>query len=203
VPFLDWRGVGYIVVDTETGAAGYLISGGLAGGGTAEQSSLGDILDQIRQILSFLLDEFATIAGALRVLSKAAAWAETIGKVLTAISALATGYSMYSETGSIWKGLTAGLIDLGLSLAAGAAVAALAPLLGTGLLGLIGLGVAILVITVVVTIIENIILDVLKNVGLIILQRYALALARACLQAPVLPRVFGSVDCDFAWEAAA
>jgi hypothetical protein len=99
--------------------------------------------------------------------------------------------------------LTAGLIDLGLSLAAGAAVAALAPLLGTSLLGLIGLGVAILVITVVVTIIENIILDVLKNVGLIILQRYVLALARACRQAAVLPRVFGSVGCDFAWEAAA
>ena len=75
--------------------------------------------------------------------------------------------------------------------------------LGTSLLGLIGLGVAILVITVVVTIIENIILDVLKNVGLIILQRYALVLARASRQAPVLPRVFGSVGCDFAWEAAA
>src|SRR5438874_3646524 len=56
--FLDWRGVGYIVADPETGAAGYLISGGLAGGGTAEQSDLGDILDQIRQAVQFLLDAF-------------------------------------------------------------------------------------------------------------------------------------------------
>lgn len=44
----DWQGVGYIVLDPTTGAAGYLISGGLAGNtGTLNGGSLWDILTTI------------------------------------------------------------------------------------------------------------------------------------------------------------
>lgn len=44
----DWVGVGYIVLDPTTGAAGYLISGGLAGNvGTTNGGSLWDILTTI------------------------------------------------------------------------------------------------------------------------------------------------------------
>lgn len=44
----DWQGVGYIVLDPNTGAAGYLISGGLAGNtGTLNGGSLWDILTTI------------------------------------------------------------------------------------------------------------------------------------------------------------
>lgn len=44
----DWQGVGYIVLDPATGAAGYLISGGLAGNsGTLNGGSLWDILTTI------------------------------------------------------------------------------------------------------------------------------------------------------------
>ncbi|MEW6104072.1 MAG: hypothetical protein AB1630_09745 [bacterium] len=32
ITYANWNGVGYIVMDPETGAAGYLISGGMAGG---------------------------------------------------------------------------------------------------------------------------------------------------------------------------
>ncbi|MBI5184182.1 MAG: C40 family peptidase [Nitrospinae bacterium] len=35
VQYYDWKGVGYVVLDPTTGAGAYMISGGLAGGGTA------------------------------------------------------------------------------------------------------------------------------------------------------------------------
>lgn len=35
ITYYDWEGTGYIVMDPETGAAGYMISGGLAGGSVA------------------------------------------------------------------------------------------------------------------------------------------------------------------------
>ena len=35
IRYYDWQGAGYIVMDPETGAAGYMISGGLAGGSVA------------------------------------------------------------------------------------------------------------------------------------------------------------------------
>ena len=120
--------------------------------------------------MQFLLDAFGAIAEALKVASKAAAWAEKIGKVLTALSAVITG--------SIWKGLAAGLIDLGLSLAAGAAVTAILPFFGTTILGIIGLVVAVAIITAVIIVIENFILDLLKNASRILLQPYAVARAR-------------------------
>jgi hypothetical protein len=43
----QWTGVGYIVSDPATGAAGYLISGGIAGGSGTQEQSLSDILGRV------------------------------------------------------------------------------------------------------------------------------------------------------------
>ncbi len=46
----DWRGVGYVVSDPETGAAGYLISGGVAGGSGTQPSPPGGLERTIQVI---------------------------------------------------------------------------------------------------------------------------------------------------------
>ena len=40
----NWNGVGYIVMDPKTGSAGYLISGGLAGGSSTEEKDIWEII---------------------------------------------------------------------------------------------------------------------------------------------------------------
>ena len=47
----DYTGIGYIAVDTSTGAAGYMISGGLAGGGTVREN-----IEEILGLCEELLD---------------------------------------------------------------------------------------------------------------------------------------------------
>jgi len=47
----DWRGVGYIVSDPATGAAGYLISGGIAGGANTLKKILSEILGIMERAL--------------------------------------------------------------------------------------------------------------------------------------------------------
>ena len=44
VQYFDWNGVGYIVLDPTTGAAGYMINGGLAGGSMTWSEALGEYL---------------------------------------------------------------------------------------------------------------------------------------------------------------
>ncbi|MFQ5745118.1 MAG: hypothetical protein ACE5HV_16280, partial [Acidobacteriota bacterium] len=148
VPLLDWNGVGYIVLDPVTGAGAYLISGGISGGGTAEPSQALDILRDLLTVLSFVLSEFKTIAGALRVLSKAVAAAGVLGRLLIAASAVATGYSVWKDTGVLWKGLAAGAIDLGLSLLSGAIIGAAAGIFLPFGAGLIALAITVVVVTV-------------------------------------------------------
>jgi len=46
----DWRGVGYVISDPETGAAGYLISGGFAGGSGTQPSPPGGLERTIQVI---------------------------------------------------------------------------------------------------------------------------------------------------------
>ena len=50
----DWRGVGYIVSDPATGAAGYLISGGIAGGSGTKFQAFGRITEKIEAIVKIL-----------------------------------------------------------------------------------------------------------------------------------------------------
>ncbi|MBI5184180.1 MAG: hypothetical protein HZA01_00400 [Nitrospinae bacterium] len=40
VQYYDWKGVGHVVLDPTTGAGAYMISGGLAGGGTSQTTNL-------------------------------------------------------------------------------------------------------------------------------------------------------------------
>lgn len=40
INYYDWKGSGYIVLDPDTGAAGYMISGGMAGGSTSLKTTL-------------------------------------------------------------------------------------------------------------------------------------------------------------------
>jgi len=47
VQYFDWVGVGYIVLDPSTGSAGYMISGGIAGGAMAVMETLGHYVTQV------------------------------------------------------------------------------------------------------------------------------------------------------------
>jgi len=62
ITYYDWRGVGYIVMDPETGAAGYLISGGLSGGGSVVAMNLSTLVDTIIEtITSYYKNKIALI----------------------------------------------------------------------------------------------------------------------------------------------
>jgi len=86
----NYRGAGYIVEDPETGAAGYLISGGLAGGGLFD--CLPDLVPILVIILAIILIAILLwwlwpfIAGALAGLG--AAGAPAFASLLAAIAAL-------------------------------------------------------------------------------------------------------------------
>jgi hypothetical protein len=171
--FFQWRGSGYIVLEPDTGAAGYMISGGLAGGGTAEDSSLIDLLSDLLSVIGAFLDEFSFIAQGIKAAAKALAWVEVIGKWLTGISGVISAIGMYSETGSIIKALAAGIIDVALSLAAGALITYT---IGMGF-GLIATIITIAVIALFFYLIGNIIAEIIKSV--LVFDRRRGLLARA------------------------
>ena len=62
----DWRGVGYVVSDPEMGAAGYLISGGVAGGSGTQPSPPGG-LERAIQVIGCLFapEQSSAIAAAI------------------------------------------------------------------------------------------------------------------------------------------
>lgn len=66
IRYYDWSGSGYIVIDTDTGAAGYMISGGLAGGSAAVEL---DPLTLIVGIISIIMAIYDTIMIAMAILS--------------------------------------------------------------------------------------------------------------------------------------
>jgi hypothetical protein len=53
ITYYDWRGVGYIVMGPETGAAGYLISGGLSGGGSVEAMFLNGVTGVVLDLKNY------------------------------------------------------------------------------------------------------------------------------------------------------
>ena len=73
--YYDWEGSGYIVLDPDTGAAGYMISGGIAGGSTALITTLTIILG----IISSAILLYLSIAGLIA--------AATLGTVILAMVA--------------------------------------------------------------------------------------------------------------------
>lgn len=61
----DWYGIGYIISDTETGGAAYLISGGLNGGGTTSGKSASSLFANFVEYMSCVISdgyEWLTIA---------------------------------------------------------------------------------------------------------------------------------------------
>jgi len=69
----DWNGIGYIVSDPSTGAAGYLISGGIGGGsGTLEQAVseiIEDIMDKVGAVVACLSIRRAAITRLVAMIS--------------------------------------------------------------------------------------------------------------------------------------
>lgn len=59
----SWSGVGYIVSDPTTGAAAYLISGGLGGGNNTEEEGIADILNTAAHLFKIL--ERIALVGAI------------------------------------------------------------------------------------------------------------------------------------------
>ncbi|HMB53062.1 MAG TPA: transglutaminase domain-containing protein [Thermoanaerobaculia bacterium] len=128
--YLDWSGLGYLVIDPVTGAAGYLISGGLAGGGTAEDDGEGsDVWSLIVMFFSWaanqggddvILKALAKLGAGFQAVKLIADW---LGRIAIGVSAIFTFFSTWKSTGSFWKGLGAGLVDLLFSLLVGMIIA--------------------------------------------------------------------------------
>ena len=80
VQYYDWNGTGYIVMDPETGSAGYMISGGIAGGAMSVEQVLTEfvayvlsgllavVIYHLIETLILLLVPSAWIVGAVRIL---------------------------------------------------------------------------------------------------------------------------------------
>ena len=63
VSFKDWSGSGYIVLDPETGAAAYLITGGLAGGATSGDFNWKEALEALLQLAKYKANSLAQVLG--------------------------------------------------------------------------------------------------------------------------------------------
>ncbi len=164
IQYYDWRGDGYIIIDPNSGAGAYMITGGLAGGGTTQkddpvvQASVG-IID----LLNWLGNVLEPFAKALQVAGKAFTWVKNIGKFLAGITALATYAEMLKTTkGCQWNAIAAGLLDLLLNLAAGAMILWI---LGPAA-GIIATIFIVTIVTIFFSIIESILLDAIKDVKL-------------------------------------
>jgi hypothetical protein len=112
--YFNWQGVGYVVVNPTNGAAGYFISGGLAGGASAESSEIINLIKDLTIDLTFDgLEAGLTAAGAL----KAAEWLPYVG---AAVSSGQTILDVMYKTDDILKSVAAGFavaaIDLTASL---------------------------------------------------------------------------------------
>ncbi|HYO11933.1 MAG TPA: transglutaminase-like domain-containing protein [Thermoanaerobaculia bacterium] len=136
ITFFDWTGVGYIVLDPESGAAAYLISGGLAGGGTAEPSEGGGALKTIGDFLDYITDGArGLVTGLIKAGTKIAIGADLLDQSASAVGAIAlvvgaviAAYTTYQETGSAWKATAAAVLDVIGGFLVGLAVAKLATL---------------------------------------------------------------------------
>lgn len=101
--FFDWRGVGYVVRDVATGAAAYLISGGLAGGATA---GIGDFLATFRDVLS-LASAAASIAS---LIFGVVLLLEVLSLILATLGVIGVTLYVYNETDSVLSAIDALLV---------------------------------------------------------------------------------------------
>lgn len=83
IGYFDWTGAGYIVLDADTGAAGYMISGRIAGGSFSVTRTLGYFVEDMIQGIIFifaieLLKDIVATMITSAVLGAIASWAITI-----------------------------------------------------------------------------------------------------------------------------
>ena len=102
-----WSGAGYVIYDPEMGSGAWKIGGGM--NGSYSETALGEaglgLLSLITSIGSFFAKAGVAFSAYLTAL-------KDVGNLLTT-------YVTYSETGSLWKGLAAGAVDLGLTVLSG------------------------------------------------------------------------------------
>lgn len=125
--FHDWSGDGYMVIDPETGAGAYLISGGLAGGEGAQKE------DEQAAAFEFLLEAIAFTADVAEMTIDASYYVSkliprgvhalltAIGHLTASVSAFSTAYDMYVNTGCAWKAGVAASVDFLISTLVGMA----------------------------------------------------------------------------------
>lgn len=128
----QWSGVGYMVLDPDTFACGYMISGGLAGGSMTVDQMIDEYIDCVIQGLIFtLLWEIGTTiilalapcgwVNAIKFIFNAA----QIIMLLMAVYDMYMTYSMYQATGDVYY-----LQQLGIQVAAMATIGIASKLLG-------------------------------------------------------------------------
>jgi hypothetical protein len=160
-----WSGNGYIILDPETGAGTYMISGGLAGGSTTEEddSVVDSLISILKESTLAAADVLVDILIELKALSRVLiAIKAVVGYIATAITGFLSALDMYNNTGSIWKGFGAFAVTVTVSLLAGLAIAWLIPGLGPFLAI-----VAIVAVIALAYLIETVLLDMIREASLL------------------------------------
>lgn len=173
IHYYDWQGDGYIIKDPNTGAAAYMIAGGLAGGSTADASdALIGALEDISKDVSFdMIGAAAKFLG----MAVAEAFSKAAGYLAAAIKAITTALDMYSKTGSRWKEAAAFAVEAILYLVAGVYVTALLVALAAGSAEIGAVLIAILLVGIVCWAIETILLKFIEVVWNVIRSRWRYA----------------------------
>lgn len=128
----QWSGVGYMVLDTDTFACGYMISGGLAGGSMTAGQMIGEYISYVIQgaISMILWEVFKTVALAMCPCG----WVAIIGFLINVtefvmmvdyVLQLVDLWNMYQATGEIYY-----LQELGVQVAAFATLSIASKLFG-------------------------------------------------------------------------
>jgi hypothetical protein len=164
-----WSGNGYIILDPETGAGTYMISGGLAGGSTTEEddSVVDALIGILKESTLAAADVLVDILIELKALSRVLiAIKAVVGYIATVITGFLSALDMYNNTGSIWKGFGGFAVTVTVSLIAGLAIAWLVPGLGPFLAA-----VAIVAVIAAAYLIETVLLDMIREASLLIFRQ--------------------------------
>lgn len=93
----DWSGVGYIIMDPETGSAAYMISGGIAGGASTEEVELAYFVDIAFSIWDFV-EAILLIASAAAMLLAH----PVIGGIFLVLGIICLLFAIYSYIHTIY-----------------------------------------------------------------------------------------------------
>jgi hypothetical protein len=156
VQYNDWIGDGYVILDPDTGASAFMISGGLAGGGSTQKDDpvLAAAID-ITNIISFIGTILKPLVQLLRIGGKFAGISGVIGYILGGLSVIATFAEMYMDTNCLKKAILAGALDLFLNVVSSVIMYILSA-------SIIGFIIAV-VATIVIIVLENYLLQLIKN----------------------------------------